>query len=147
MTVSLERIVETLPAGFSELEADARANGHRHMTRLAVEFKNNRAMFHAIFACNFDGRFIGIGAITHEPTQTSRPMWRMRRLYVHQNFRQQTIAHTMANALLSEAVGNLSRVTVHAGSDGAARFWEAIGFNRVEGQPWSHEAAVPTVDR
>lgn len=84
MTVSLERIVETLPAGFSELELTQKANGHRHMTRLAVEFTNNRAMF--------------------------------------------------------------SRVTAHAGNDGAARFWEAIGFSRVKGQPWSHEAVVLTVE-
>lgn len=38
---------------------------------------------------------------------------------------------------------SLSRLT---SCFGAARFWEAIGFSRVEGQPWSHEAVVLTVE-
>jgi len=143
MPILLERTADTLPAGFSELEADAKEDGHRHMTRLAAEFTHNRAMLHAIFACHLEDRLVGIGAITDEPARTSRPQWRMRRLYVHRNFRRRKIAHTIANALLQEAAGKVSTVTVHAGNDDAARFWEAIGFSRVEGQPWSHEAGVP----
>lgn len=144
MPICLERTTDSLPAGFSELEADAKADGHRHMTRFATEFTHNRAMLHAIFTCHLEGRLVGIGAITDEPARTLLPIWRMRRLYVHRNFRRRKIAHAIANALLQEAARKVSTVTVHAGNDDAAQFWEAIGFSRVEGQPWSHEAAVPT---
>jgi hypothetical protein len=51
MTLSLERITDTLPIGFAELEADAKADGHEHVTRLAAEFAQSPAFFHAIFAC------------------------------------------------------------------------------------------------
>lgn len=48
MTILLDRIAETLPASFSELEVDAKADDHQHMTHLATEFIHNRAMFHAV---------------------------------------------------------------------------------------------------
>jgi GNAT superfamily N-acetyltransferase len=140
MTVTLERTIERLPIEFAELEADAKADGHRHMSRLATEFAESPAMFHAIFACYLDRRLAGIGAITDEPALTSQPMWRMRRLYVHRKFRRQSVARTIAIALLKEAAGRVPVVTVHAGDDDAAQFWDAIGFRRVIGLAWSHEA-------
>ena len=140
MAVTLERTTDGLPGGFAELEADAKADGHGHMTRLAAEFARSPAMFHAIFACHFGGRLAGIGAITDEPAPTSQPTWRMRRLYVDRKFRRRKIARTIAMALLQEAAGKASIVTVHAGNDDAAQFWEAIGFHRVVGRAWSHEA-------
>ncbi|WP_271581789.1 GNAT family N-acetyltransferase [Bradyrhizobium sp. CCBAU 45389] len=144
--ISLERTADTLPADFPELEADAKADGHANMTRLVAEFAHDRGMFHAIFTCLLGGRLVGIGAITNEPAPTPIPMWRMRRLYVHRNHRRRKIAQAIANALLQEAVGKVSIVTVHAGHEGAARFWEAVGFRQVEGQPWSHETVISTLD-
>jgi len=142
MTLSLERITDTLPVGFAELEADAKADGHDHLTRLAAEFAQRPDIFHAIFACHLDGRLAGIGAITDEPGLTSQPTWRMRRLYVHRKFRRRNVARAIANALLQEAVWNVSTVTVHAGNGDAARFWEAIGFRPVTGCAWSHETTT-----
>jgi GNAT superfamily N-acetyltransferase len=142
MTLSLERVTDTLPIGFAELEADANADGHKHVSRLAAEFVQSPAVFHAIFACHLDGRLAGIGAITDEPALTSQPTWRMRRLYVHRKCRRRKVALTLANALLQEAMWNVSTVTVHAGNGAAARFWEAIGFRRVSGCSWSHEVRL-----
>jgi predicted acetyltransferase len=142
MTLSLERITDTLPVGFAELEADAKADGHDHLTRLRAEFARSPAIFHTIFVCHLDGRLAGIGAITDEPGLTSQPTWWMRRLYVHRKFRRRYVARAIANALLQEAVWNVSTVTVHAGNDCAARFWEAIGFSPVAGCAWSHETTT-----
>lgn len=125
MPILLERIAHSLPVGFCELEENAKADGHQHITRLLAEFTHNRAMFHAVFACHLDEGLRGIGAITDEPARASLPMWRMRRVYVHQNYRRRRIA----NALLQEAAGKVSKVTVHAGDADATRFWEATGFS------------------
>ena len=141
--ISLERTADKLPIGFADLEADAIADGHRHMTRLATEFAENPAIFHAIYACYLDSRLAGIGAMTDEPALTGQPMWRMRRFYVHREFRRRNIAQTIAIALLQDAAGRVSIVTVHAGNQTATRFWEAIGFRRVAGQAWSHEKTIP----
>jgi GNAT superfamily N-acetyltransferase len=142
MNNSFELIAATLPVDFSELEADATLDGHRHLTRLAAEFTSDRAMFHAIYACRVDGQLAGIGAITDEPAMTVHPAWRMRRLYVHRRFRRRAIARTITSALILEAEDKVSFLTVHAGNDGAAKFWEAMGFRPVRHQAWSHEARV-----
>jgi GNAT superfamily N-acetyltransferase len=137
--VALERVSNRLPYGFEELQADARADGHRHLTRLAAEFEQSRTMFHAIFAGYVDGRLAGIGAMTDEPALPVGSAWRLRRLYVHRDCRRLGAARSIVLALLQEATGNVSTVTVHAGNDGASRFWEAVGFRAVAGKPWSHE--------
>lgn len=143
MTISLERTVGVILADFPELEADARADGHWHMARLAAEVTLDRAMFHAMYTGRVNGRLAGVGAITDEPAMTAHPMWRMRRLYVHRQFRRLKIARTIADTLLLEAANKASIVTVHVGDDRAAKFWEAIGFRPVEDRAWSHEAQVP----
>jgi GNAT superfamily N-acetyltransferase len=144
MTVTLVRTIDRLPTEFAALEADAKADGHAPLTRLAGEFAKDRAMFHATFAAYIDGELAGIGATTDEPTMTTHPTWRMRRLYVHRKFRRQKIAYAIATALLQETAKKVRAVTVHAGSDEAAQFWEAIGFRRVAGSNWSHERATPS---
>lgn len=144
MIVTLVRTIDRLPTEFAALEADAKADGHAHLTRLSGEFAKDPAMFHAIFAAYIDGELAGIGAATDEPTMTSHATWRMRRLYVHRKFRRQKIACAIATALLQEAAKKVRAVTVHAGSDDAAHFWEAIGFRRVTGCNWSHERVMPS---
>jgi GNAT superfamily N-acetyltransferase len=139
MTVTLERVSNRLPYSFEDLKADARADGHRHLVRLAAEFEQSPTMFHAIFAGYVDGRLAGIGAMTDEPALTLGSAWRLRRLYVHRNFRRFGVARAIVMALLQEAIGNVSTVTVHAGNDGASQFWEAIEFRSVAGKAWSHE--------
>src|SRR5262245_54756710 len=139
MTVTLERASHGLPQGFEELKADSVADGHRHLIRLAAEFEKSPTMFHAVFAGYVDGRLAGIGAMTDEPALTPASAWRLRRLYVHRKFRRLGVARSIVTALVREAAGNVSRVTVHAGNDSAFRFWEAIGFHPISGKAWSHE--------
>ncbi|MDA9412718.1 GNAT family acetyltransferase [Bradyrhizobium sp. CCBAU 45384] len=136
-------MADQLPTGFADLEADAIADGHRHMTRLATELTEIPAVFHAIYACYLDGRLAGIGTMTDEPALAGQPTWRMRRFYVHRAFRRRNVAKAIATALLQNASGSVSTVTVHAGNQTAARFWEAIGFRRVAGLAWSHERTMP----
>ena len=52
------------------------------------------------------------------------------------------VARAIAAALLAEAANNVRMVTVHAGNDSAARFWEAIGFEQATGKAWTHQTTV-----
>lgn len=138
MTVCLRRIA-SLPNGFDELRADAEANGYRQLRRLAAELETGQAMFHAVVAVFIDRGLVGVGAITDEPQPASEPAWRLRRLYVHRRFRRRGIARSMVRALLAEAADKVRLVTVHAGDDDAARFWEAIGFQHAACKAWTHQ--------
>jgi GNAT superfamily N-acetyltransferase len=89
-----------------------------------------------------DSELAGIGAITDEPAPSLQPAWRMRRLYVHRSFRRHRVAGTIVAALLKAAAQKVNLVTVHAGTDEAARFWEAVGFGRVAHQSWSHQRTL-----
>ncbi len=109
------------------------------MSRLASELDESPAMFHAIFAAYIGDDLAGIGAITDEPERSSIPAWRMRRLYVRRRFRRRGAARAIAVALIRQAIGEVRMLTVNAGSEQAAKFWEQMGFHRVGGKGWSHE--------
>lgn len=128
-----------MPDEFDLLVADADADGHRNMYRLAAEFAETPAMFHVVVAAFVDGTLAGIGAITDEPTPTAHPAWRMRRFHVLRRFRQRGVARAIAEALLRDATATVATVTVHAGNPGAAQFWQALGFRAVDGQAWTHQ--------
>lgn len=137
--LQLVRIDGELPEGFEALRAEADAEGHRHMARLAVEMAETPELFIALLAAFDDGELLGIGGMTAEPTDPSAI--RMRRLYVAQGARGRGVARAIANALLHEALGQARLITVHAGNPGAERFWEAMGYAPVGGLPWSHQFA------
>ncbi|WP_334162005.1 GNAT family N-acetyltransferase [Phenylobacterium sp.] len=137
--VQLVRILDDLPDGFEALRAEAEAEGHRHLTRLAQEWAENPGRFAAVLAAFAGGELMGVGALTPEPAPAPEPALRMRRLYVSKAARRQGVARTIASALLQEALDQVSLVTVHAGNPDAALFWEAQGFSPVAGAAWSHE--------
>jgi GNAT superfamily N-acetyltransferase len=124
------------------LRADAEADGHRQMTRLASELALTPQLFHPVLAAYIDNSLAGIGAITDEPQPMSEPAWRMRRLYVHRQFRRRGVGRAIASELLKEAASKVRIVTVHAGTANAASFWEALGFRQAACKAWSHETII-----
>src|ERR1700751_639927 len=112
MTLSLELMTDTLPVGFAELEADAKTDGHGHLTRLAAEFGQSPAIFHAIFACHLDGRLAGRRDYRRACPDIAADMVDAA-AYVHRKFRRRKVARAIANALLQEAATNVSIVAVH----------------------------------
>lgn len=137
--IRLVRVTEALPDGFAALRAQAEVEGDRHLGRLAAEWAERPAMFHALMTAWRDGGLVAVGAITDEPEPAAESAWRMRRLYVAPAVRRQGVARTLVNALLQEALGAVRLVTVHAPAAEAGRFWEAMGFAAVAGRAWSHE--------
>jgi GNAT superfamily N-acetyltransferase len=137
--IQLVRIDRDVPEGFARLRAEAEAEGHRHMTRLAEELASGATRFEALFAAFDDGDLLGVGGMTVEPSEAPEPAIRMRRLYVSPRARRRGVARTLASALLQEALGQVALITVHAGGEQAARFWNAQGFTAVENHAWSHE--------
>lgn len=141
--IQLIRIFDDLPEGFAALRAEADAEGHRHMSRLADEWASGVQRFdkdgEALLAAMFGGDLAGVGGVTREPIDTVEPALRMRRLYVSRRARRSGIGRVLATALVQEGFGHAALITVHAGNPDAGAFWEAQDFTPVSGRPWSHE--------
>jgi len=125
----LERIVTELPAGFDVLRAEARAEGYRHVERLADEWIAGTVRFdrdgEALMAAILAGQLAGIGGITIDPVQPET--LRMRRFYVRAAFRRNGIGRALAEYLLSRTRALGRTVTVNAGA-GSEPFWRSLGF-------------------
>jgi GNAT superfamily N-acetyltransferase len=125
----LERVLTELPAGFDVLRAEARAEGYRHVDRLADEWRAGTMRFdgegEALIAAHLGGDLAGLGGLTIDPSQPGA--LRMRRFYVRAAFRRNGIGRALAENLLVRARRFGGKVTVNAGA-GSEPFWRSLGF-------------------
>jgi nucleoside triphosphate diphosphatase len=142
-TVRVERVAETLPAGFNALRNEARAEGYRMLDTLATGWEAREIRFaqegEALFAAYSDNRLVGIGGMTRDPSVAGA--LRMRRFYVAKEFRRRGVARRIALSLLNqkEAAGRLIVVNAGAGSEA---FWESLGFASDRQQGHTHTMRV-----
>jgi GNAT superfamily N-acetyltransferase len=126
--VRLEAVVDKLPADFETMQAEARAEGHAFLDRLANDWASGAMRFkrpgEALLAAYSEGVLAGIGGITIDPIVGDA--LRMRRFYVRPAFRRAGIAGQIAQALLKRA-GNAPVVTLNAAVK-SVPFWETLGF-------------------
>ena len=125
----LERVVSEMPAGFDVLRAEARAEGYRHIDRLADEWLAGKTRFNCdgevLIAAILDQQLAGIGGLTIDPSQPRA--LRMRRFYVRTSFRRAGIGRAIAEKLLAHARVFCRPVTVNAAA-GSELFWRSLGF-------------------
>lgn len=118
----------------------ARQEGYNHILRIAEEWSAGTNRFdrrgESLLGAYDQGRMIAVGGMTVEP---SRADWlRMRRFYVSQPYRGRGVGRRLAERLIEHARAFTTVVTVHAGSDDARRFWQAMGFQPLTGESYTH---------
>ena len=137
--IDLERVVDTLPAGFESMCEEARAERYRMLDTLISEWTSHKTRFdrhgEALLAAYSRGALAGIGGLTVEPAVFGA--FRMRRFYVRAAFRRNGVARRLALALLAGMPAN-RLVTVNAAA-GSEPFWEALGFIAARADGWTHE--------
>jgi GNAT superfamily N-acetyltransferase len=135
-------VVERLPAGFDVLRQSARAEGHRNMDRLADDWASGAQRFdaagEALLAALIADDLAGVGGITADPVLPGT--LRMRRFYVRAVFRRHGIGRRLAETMIASVPSGVHLV-VNAGTQPAARFWEALGF--MADQRDGHTHALP----
>ena len=129
-----------LASGIGPLAEAARQEGYNHILRIAEEWSAGTNRFErpgeSLLGAHDQGRMIAVGGMTVEP---SRADWlRMRRFYVSQSYRGKGVGRCLAERLIEHARSFTTVVTVHAGSDDACRFWEAMGFQPLTGESYTH---------
>ncbi|WP_163875986.1 GNAT family N-acetyltransferase [Rhizobium laguerreae] len=144
MTIDIRRTRDRLPQEIADLESAARREGYRHVARLIDEWSTGAARFQRdgerLLGAYADGEFAGIGGMTVETAMSGA--LRMRRFYIRPAMRGRGIGRMLALALLDHARCYCIVVTVHAGSDGAAKFWESLGFQPHGRDGHTHQLAL-----
>jgi GNAT superfamily N-acetyltransferase len=130
MTINIRTFRDRLPQEIADLESEARQEGYRHIARLIDEWSTGAVRFdrdgERLLGAYADEVLAGIGGMTVETAMSG--VLRMRRFYISPAMRGRGIGRMLAMALLDHASSFCTVVTVHAGNDGAARFWESLGF-------------------
>ena len=140
MTIDIRILRDELPDQITGLAREARQEGHFHITRLVDEWSAGDVRFardgERLLGAFVGEALVGIGGMTVEPAIPAA--LRMRRFYVRPDMRGRGVGHMLALALLEHARRFCSVVTVHAGNDGAAKFWESLGFQSARQDGSSH---------
>ncbi|MBB4218089.1 GNAT superfamily N-acetyltransferase [Rhizobium sp. BK212] len=130
MTIDIRMIRDRLTQQIADLESEARQEGYRHITRLIDEWSAGDVRFEGtgerLLGAYVDAVLAGVGGMTVEAAMSGA--LRMRRFYISPAMRGRGIGRMLALALLDHARSCCCIVTVHAGNDGAAKFWESLGF-------------------
>jgi len=125
----LERVRSLLPNGLAALREGARAEGYRHLDRLAADWEAGVLRFdrvhEALLAAFRDGDLVGVGGLTADPVHPNA--LRLRRFYIAPAERRCGIGRALALALLAE-VGDACRPIVVNAAPGSEPFWESLGF-------------------
>jgi len=118
------------PIRLDLLRAEARAEGHRHLERLAEEWSAHTMRFdregEASLAARLDADLVGIGGLTIDPAQAGA--LRMRRFHVGKSVRRNGTGRAIAEKLLAHARASGRLVTVNAAAVGSESFWQSLGF-------------------
>ncbi|WHO73872.1 GNAT family N-acetyltransferase [Rhizobium sp. BT03] len=130
MTVDIRTIRDRLPREVADLESEARQEGHLHISRLIDEWSAGTVRFdhhgERLLGAYVGEALTGIGGLTIESAVSGA--LRMRRFYIRPEMRGHGIGRLLALNLLNHARDFCSVITVHPGNPGAAKFWEAFGF-------------------
>ncbi len=140
MGVVIAPLGDPLTGDIGLLAEAARQEGYNHILRIAEEWSAGINRFErrgeSLLGARDQDRLIAVGGMTVEP---SRADWlRMRRFYVSQSYRGKGIGRRLAERLIEHARPFTTVVTVHAGSDDARRFWQAMGFQPLTGESYTH---------
>lgn len=138
--IQIARVVEALPEGFDTLRAAARAEGIRNMEALAAQWDGGQSFADpgALFAAFVEGDLAGVGGVTPQ-VGLAEPAMRMRRLYVTPAFRRMGVGQALAGAMIQQGLQAARLLLSNArASEAAGPFWEAMGFERVDTDGFTH---------
>lgn len=119
-------------SGLDELCAEARTEGYNFLDRLADEWECGTNRFEApgeiLCGCAENGRLVAVGGLNRDPFASRADTGRIRRVYVHPNWRGKGIGAALVTALVQEGRKSFSRVRLRAENPAAARLYERLGF-------------------
>jgi N-acetylglutamate synthase-like GNAT family acetyltransferase len=133
----------SLPTALATLEREAVSEGFGMISRLRKEWESGVNRFDregelllGIFRAD---RLLGISGLNRDPYINDPRVGRLRHLYVIKEERRTGIGRSLVQRLLEHATSNFDSVRLW--TDRAASFYDALGFDRVDGPKVTHVCA------
>lgn len=126
-------------ADLSGIQTEARAAGFRFVDRFVSKFETGENRFDApgekLLGAFCDDELIGFGGLNRDPYETAE-VGRIRHLYVLEKHRRMGVAKALVLELLNDC--HFQTVQLRTPNVSADRFYESIGFARIDGENASH---------
>ena len=142
MNVSIIRVGDGDNLDVAELSRLASAEGHAFVARARAEWDSGVNRFDApgegLFVALTASDVVGLCGLNADPFVEDPMIGRLRHLYVAPLWRRRGIGRSLVDTCLDLATGHFERVRLRTFDEGAARFYEAIGFRRIEEPDATH---------
>ncbi len=121
-----------------ELLQAAIAEGFKPLSWLIREWEAETNRFslpgEALYEARAGTRLVGICGLNQDPYREDENIGRLRRLYVHPDFRRMGVGKQLVSKAIGDAVGQFDLVRLRTFDDRSAQFFETLGFLKVEGE-------------
>jgi ribosomal protein S18 acetylase RimI-like enzyme len=125
-------VCKSLPEDFDLLRTASRSEGYECLERLQCEWQTGVQQFQhfgeMLAIVRIDTQIAAIEGISRDPKVPDA--YRMRRFYVLGSYRRMGLGRLLVQRLLEQDGLDEKLITVHAGDEGAQKFWQAMGFTR-----------------
>ena len=112
------------------------AEGFNFLKRLIADWSNGENRFDAIgeglYKVIEGNKIIGVGGLNKHPYTDENDVGRLRRFYIHPKFRRKGIGKKLIQKIISEHRQYYTKLTLRTDNIEAAKFYEALGFERVK---------------
>ena len=135
--------IAKLPTELPNLAAKAESEGFRFLVLLVKEFRDGTNRFaeqgEALFEVRDRETLIGIGGLNVNPYDKSGTTGRVRRLYIHPDYRGKGIGKLLMRTIEQRASQTFTELHLRTDTHDGARFYEALGYrNTPENKHTSH---------
>jgi GNAT superfamily N-acetyltransferase len=140
--------VASLPSDLDELIAPSLRENFYAIQRLRDDWLSGANRFdlpdEVLVEARSGSRLAGICALNRDPYRPDAKLGRLRHLYIHPEFRRRGLGLCLVSHLLGHARASFDRVRLRTLREDADRFYVAIGFARVAGEPDATHAIDPS---
>lgn len=123
--------------------------GFNFLSRLVNEWENGKNRFEGehekLYKVELNGKIIGIGGINKNPYSEDEKEGRIRRFYIHPNYRKRKIGTRLIRKIIEDYKLKYQKLTLRTDNEIASKFYESIGFKKVESKNSTHAISFETL--
>ncbi len=134
--VAVERVIKYPIEGLDELVHFSVREGFTFLSRLQKDWMDGSNQFmgygEGYYSCRYGELLIGLGGISKDPYVGRGQQGRIRRFYVHPNYRRKGVGRLLMETILASHRNYFQRINLYTDNGSAAIFYQSMGFDRVQ---------------